>query len=632
MDSKTYIQNWFSQAAEKFSKNTAIDCGERYLTYEEIEERSNKLANFLISHGATKGALVAILSEDSIEVIIAIIGILKAGCVFLPLDLKLPEQRINTIISEVSPQWFIVDSKGLSKISNVTVESLQSQVICLSQESQVLETAFNPLKYHLNDYAEYSQLGKPNVQLEPDDMCYLYFTSGSTGKPKGIAGRLKAITHFIDWEIKTLGIGQDTRVSQLTTPSFDAFLRDVFVPLCSGGVVCVPEKIDTILDARKLIEWIERQQINLIHCVPSLFRSLLNEDLEPKRFSSLQYILLAGEPLLSADVSRWIDIYGEQIQLVNLYGPSETTMTKFFYFVKPSDRQRRSIPIGKPMEGAAAIVVDEQGRVCSPGMVGEIYIRTPYRTLGYYQQPELTNEVFIQNPFSNNPKDIVYKTGDLGRVLEDGNFECLGRRDQQVKIRGVRIELGEIENHLRLHKSVKDVVVVDREESNGNKYLCAYVVLKEKLESVTLRDWLLKFLPESMLPSVFVVMDALPRTISGKVDRRSLPAPNRQQNRTFVPPRTPVEAQLAQIWMQILNLDRVGLNDNFFELGGHSLNATQLVSRVGKAFQIELPLRSLFESPTLTTQAESIETLCWAKENLQGTQRQLEGALEEGEL
>lgn len=630
MNSQTYIQDWFSQTAEKFSNNTAIDCGEQKFTYSEIEAQSNKLANFLIENGTIKGSIVAILAEDSVKVIIAIIGILKAGCVFVPLVPNLPEHRINTIVAEASPKWFVVDAVGLKKISNGRiVEFSQSPVICL-EEPQVPEK-FHALNYH-HDYTKYSQVEKPNVQLEPEDMCYLYFTSGSTGKPKGIAGRLKAITHFINWEIKTFNIKKSSRFSQLINPTFDAFLRDVFVPLCSGGVVCIPEEVDTILDARRLIEWIDNQQINLIHCVPSLFRSILNEDLDPKSFSSLQYILLSGEPLLPVDVSRWMDVYGDRIQLVNLYGASETTMTKFFYFVKPSDRQRRFIPIGKPMDGAAALVVDDQGRVCPPGMVGEIYIRTPYRTSGYYQQPELTNKVFIPNPFSNDPHDIVYKTGDLGRILEDGNFECLGRRDGQVKIRGVRIELGEIENHLRLHPLVKDVAVVDRDDTKANKYLCAYVVLKEELEAVQLKDFLLESLPESIIPSVFVVMDALPRTISGKVDKRSLPAPNRQQNRTFVPPRTPIETQLAQIWGQVLNLDRVGLNDNFFELGGHSLNATQLLSRVGKAFQIEIPLRALFESPTLATQAESIETLRWAKENLQVPQPHFEGALEEGEL
>lgn len=629
MNYPTYIQDWFSQTAEKFSNKTAIDCGKQKFTYSEIEAQSNKLANFLIERGATKGSIVAILAQDSVKVITAIIGILKAGCAFVPLIPDLPEHRINTIIAEVLPKWLIVDAVGLKKISNGKVEFSHLPVICL-EETQASDKFYTG-NYYLFNYREYFQESKPSVQLEPDDMCYLYFTSGSTGKPKGIAGRWKSISHFINWEINTFQIKESTRFSQLINHSFDAFLRDIFVPLCAGGVVCIPEEIDTILDARRLIEWIDSQEINLIHCVPSLFRSILNEDLDPKSFSSLQYILLSGEPLLPGDVSRWMDVYGDRIQLVNLYGASETTMTKFFYFVKPTDRQRRFIPIGKPMEGAAALVVDDQGRVCPSGMVGEIYIRTPYRTLGYYQQPELTSKVFIANSFSDHPHDIVYKTGDLGRILEDGNFECLGRRDGQVKIRGIRLELGEIENHLRLHSAVRDVAVVDRDDKNGNKYLCAYVVLKEEFAEGKFRDYLSKFLPESMIPSVFVVMDTLPRTISGKVDKRSLPAPNRQQNRTFVPPQTPVEAELAQIWIQVLNLDRVGLNDNFFELGGHSLNATQLVSRVGKAFQVEMPLRILFESPTLATQAQSIETLRWTKEMPQ-VSHHLKDILEEGEL
>jgi acyl carrier protein len=284
------------------------------------------------------------------------------------------------------------------------------------------------------------------------------------------------------------------------------------------------------------------------------------------------------------------------------------------------------------MEGAAALVVDEKGKVCSPGMVGEIYIRTPYRTLGYYQQVELTNEVFIPNPFSNNPQDIVYKTGDLGRILPEGDFEYLGRKDRQVKIRGVRIELGEIENYLRLHPAVKDGIVVDLDDEEGNKYLCAYVVLKAELESVPWRDFLRKSLPEFMVPSSLIVLDSLPRTISGKVDRRSLPKPDQSQSQTYVPPRTPVEAELALIWMQVLNLERLGVNDNFFELGGHSLLATRLVSRVGRAFNVEIPLRILFESPTVATQAESIETLRWLKESSPVAQEPVGSVLEEGEL
>ncbi|MDJ0598489.1 MAG: non-ribosomal peptide synthetase [Crocosphaera sp.] len=627
MDKKTHIQAWFSHNAAQFNDKIAIRYESRHFTYDQIEQQSNQLANFLIDQGASKGTLIGICSQDSAEIIIAIIAILKAGCVFVPLDPNLPDFRLKTIISDINLQWLIIDAMGFEKINNLTeIESFQLRLI--SREKQMFETQKSNLSY-LGNYLAYSVSDLPTIDSQPDDICYLYFTSGSTGKPKGIAGRLKAIAHFINWEIETLKIQKSTRVSQLTSPSFDAFLRDMFLPLCSGGVVCVPDSVDTILDGRKLVRWIDAQNINLIHCVPSLFRTLLNEDLTPQLFSDLQYILLSGETIYSGDIARWCDIYGDRIQLVNLYGASETTMTKFFYFIQSSDQQRRTIPIGKPMTGATALIVDESGQASPIGMVGEIYIRTPYRTLGYYQQPELTNQVFIPNPFSNNPTDIVYKTGDLGRILPDGNFEYLGRKDKQVKIRGVRIELGEIEDYLRLHQAVKDAVVIDINDTNGNKYLCAYVVLNQELEFARLKDFLSQFLPTIMIPSSFVVMERLPRTISGKVDKKALPSPSQTVNRQFIAPRTPLEQELAQIWMKVLNIKQVGINDNFFALGGHSLLATQLVTRMGKAFQVEVPLRILFESPTLAAQAESIEALRWLTET---SPRSLDGQTEEGIL
>jgi len=338
-----------------------------------------------------------------------------------------------------------------------------------------------------------------------------------------------------------------------------------------------------------------------------VFRAIVSEELNPTALSSLKYVLMAGEPLLPADVEKWMAVYGERAQLVNLYGPSETTMVKFCYFVKPADRQQRFISIGKPMEGARALVVDEKGEICPPGVVGEIYIRTPFRTLGYYNRPELTAEVFIQNPFSEIPGDLVYKTGDLARILEDGNFEFLGRKDSQVKIRGVRVELTEIENLLRGHPAVRNVAVVDREDATGNKFLCAYLVLCEDVEPHALRDYLSQSLPEYMTPASFVRMPALPLNANGKIDRRALLAFSEASARQeFVAPRTPVEEALAGIWRQVLGVERVGVHDNFFESGGHSLLATQLFSRIRAELGIEAPLRTLFASPTIAQLAVAL--------------------------
>jgi acyl-coenzyme A synthetase/AMP-(fatty) acid ligase len=382
-----------------------------------------------------------------------------------------------------------------------------------------------------------------------------------------------------------------------------------------------------ILDAGKLTEWINRRQINLVHCVPSVFRAIVSEELDPTSFASLNYILMAGEPLLPADVEKWMAVYGERVQLVNLYGPSETTMVKFCYFVKPADRHRRFIPIGQPMEGARALVVDEQGEICPPGVVGEIYIRTPFRTLGYYKRPELTAEVFIQNPFSEIPNDLVYKTGDLARILEDGNFEFLGRKDSQVKIRGVRVELTEIENLLRSHPSVKNVAVLDRDDATGNKFLRAYLVLSEAVEPQTLQNYLSQSLPEYMVPTSFVRLDALPLNVNGKVDRRALLACSQasaQREKEFVAPRTPVEETLAGIWQQVLGVDRVSVHDNFFESGGHSLLATRLFSRIRAELGVEAPLRTLFESPTVAQLALTLTHMQAEQEDEEEMARMIE--------
>ena len=362
------IQDLLSHSFEEFRINVAISCGNQSLTYNELENRSNRLASSLLTAGASKGDIVAILSQDSIEAIIAMIGIMMAGCVFVPLSPEFPKQQLDTIVSEISPQWFIVNSKTIHTLSDLNdMHTLQSKVICMDKSKVSEQDKYN---FNLIDYEEHPGLKKVMVRLEMDDMCYIYFTSGSTGKPKGIAGRLKSIAHFISWEIQTFNVRELMRFSQLTTPIFDAFMRDVFVPLCSGGVICIPEDTDIILDSRKLLDWIDHQQINLIHCVPSLFRSILSGDLTAAKLLDLNYVLLAGEPLLPVDLVRWMDIYGERIQLVNLYGPSETTMTKLFYFIQPSDQERRSIPIGKPMQGATAVIVDEKQEICPPGMAG----------------------------------------------------------------------------------------------------------------------------------------------------------------------------------------------------------------------------------------------------------------------
>jgi amino acid adenylation domain-containing protein len=523
-----------------------------------------------------------------------ILGILKAGAVFVPLDPTFPEGRLRTMIEQVEPQWYVSETNHLDKLDHLrAVTSREAKIVCFDD----------------GEYTSYTHSQRPDVASDPDAPCSIYFTSGSTGKPKAILGRLKGIDHYVRWEIEAVGAGPGTRVSQLASPAFDGFLKDAFVPLCSGGTACAPESRDILLHAAQLADWLDIEQIEVLHCVPSVFRALLNEQLNDRYFAAMKCVVLAGEALYPADVKRWIDVFGDRIRLLNVYGPTETTVLKVAYEVKAEDLERPSIPIGKPIRGSAVLLINSRGQLCRGEAVGEIHIRTPYRSHGYYGAPELTREVFIQNPFSDDPNDILYKTGDYGRLLEDGNLEFLGRRDQQVQVRGVRVELGEIENLLRAHSGVADVAVVDREDAESNKFLVAYVTMNNSSGSGPLRRYLEERLPETMLPSAFVELDQLPRTLNGKIDRKALRALDLQQIEAEDKggSLTPFEEIVAGIWCEVLRLPSIARNGNFFNLGGHSLLVTQVLSRVREYLGVELAIRSLFEAPTLAQFAAAVE-------------------------
>jgi amino acid adenylation domain-containing protein len=589
------IHEMFRETAGRFAGHTALEADGRRVTYRTLEERSNRLAGFLAQSGEARGAVCGIFAEGVTDTVVAMLASLKAGGIFVILNPALPKARLETLTEMARPAWLLTESRLLERLrDNVPVGD--ARVICLDGEE--LAAFDGPA---------------PAGASDPDAPCYIYFTSGSTGRPKGIVGRLSGIDHFIRWEIETFGVRAGTRVSQLTTPSFDAFLRDIFTPLCAGGTSVHPEP-GTLLDGQRLADWLDIEEIELVHCVPSLFRTLLATDLNPQYFSALRHILLSGEPVLPSDVERWTRTFGDRTQLVNLYGPTETTMTKLFYLVRPEDRERRSIPIGKPMPGARAVLLDRNRKAVAPGAIGEIYIRTPYRTLGYLKDPEQTSRAFVPNPFAKEPKDpndLLYRTGDLARLLDDGNFEFLGRADQQVKIRGIRIELPEIESHLRRHPALEDVAVVDRDDAAGGKLLCAYVVTRGPVTASALREHLLQELPEAMVPTAFAFMKELPRTITGKIDRQALPSPSSAdgEDRAYVAPRTKTEEELAAIWISLLGIERAGVDQSFFELGGHSLLATQLLSRIRTVFDVELPLGGLFDAPTLEKIAARVDQM-----------------------
>lgn len=588
-----HICRWLSETAAQHPNKIALEYGTVTYTYTQLVTETDRLANFLLAKGITPGALVAILTTNALENVIALISVLKAGAVIMPLDAGTPADRLQSLLTQAPPALIITQPALVATLESSPVGAVTPLLYLQAQPDRARA---------LTGYLTFGDTTPVTSAAQPDDMAYIFFTSGSTGAAKGIMGRLKGVDHFIRWEIETLQLTPAVRVSHLISPAFDASLRDIFTPLCAGGTLCIPPDGVNIQDVGRLAAWLDQQQITLIHTVPSLFRAVLNSDLAATSFAALKYILLAGETLLPSDIARWQALYGERVQLVNLYGPSETTMIKFAYFVQPQDKDRRTIPIGQPISGARAVLVDDQGRVCPPGKIGEIYIRTPYRSLGYYQQPELTAAVFVPNPFNSDPQDIVYKTGDLGRLLPNGNYEFLGRRDHQVKVRGVRIELAEIEELLRRHPTVQDVVVTVREDARQISYLCAYLVLTAGATCETIKRYLVTQLPDYMLPSAYVKLAALPRTITGKVDRQALPVPG-QASDEFVAPRTPLEEALAAIFADLLGLAQVSIYADFFELGGHSLLTLQAIARIQQTFDIDLPLETFFEQPTVAALA-----------------------------
>ena len=444
--------------------------------------------------------------------------------------------------------------------------------------------------------------------MAADDPCYLYFTSGSTGKPKAILGRTVGLAHFIQWEIDSFGAAAFARVSQFTVPTFDAYLRDIFAPLCAGGTICIPPS-RSVFEPAALADWIERAGITLIHCVPTVFRLLLNGGLSAERFPQLRYVLLSGEPLLPSDANRWIRVFGGRARLVNLYGATETTMVKFCHRLPAVPIEDAFVPVGRPIPGTQAILLTEALDPCEPGTIGELYLRTPYRSLGYYKRPDLDGAAFVPNPFTGNTTDRLYKTGDFATLLPDGNFRLLGRTDGQVKIRGMRVELSEIETALAALPAVREAVVIAREDRPGDKRLVAYVAGQPgtpEPDGAALRRMLGRTLPDHMIPSHFVVLEALPQTLNGKIDRQALPAPQPGRGVGHVAPRDATEATVAAIWAEVLGAEHVGAHDNFFELGGHSLLAAQVIAKLRRIFSVDLPLRAMFEAPTVAGLSERL--------------------------
>jgi amino acid adenylation domain-containing protein len=568
----------------------AVIFEDEQLTYRELNQKANQLAHHLSTLGVKPEVLVGVCVERSLEMIIALLAILKAGGAYVPLDPTYPKERLAFVIEDTQLPILLTQQHLLESIPQH-----QAHTIYLDSDWQAI--AQQPAD-------------DPTSGVQPSNLAYTIYTSGSTGRPKGVAIEHRNAVALIDWAREFFTAEQLAGVLASTSLCFDLSVFELFVTLSCGG------KVILAADALQLPNLPAAKEVTLINTVPSAIAELLRMNGIP---TSVHTINLAGEPLQNALVQKLYQLDHIR-QVFNLYGPSEDTTYSTVALMQKGTSELPSI--GRPISNTQIYLLDSQFNPVPNGAEGELYISGAGLARGYLNRPELTAEKFIRNRFSHEPGSRLYKTGDLAAYLPDGNLKFLGRIDHQVKIRGFRIELGEIEALLAQAPGVRQSVVVARGDVPGNKRLVAYVVpnpvSKSLLPHVTarnLRNFLKQKLPNYIVPSAFVLLDELPLTLNGKVDRRALPIPQwtRMEEGSYVAPRTPLESQLAEIWSRLLGVEQVGIYDNFCELGGHSLLAIQLVYQVSEAFQIELPLGNFLENPTIAGLAQIIDALCRAE-------------------
>lgn len=554
----------------------------RVLTYRELNARANAFAAELRRRGAMPGQIVGIYSDRGPEMVVALLGILKSGAAYLPLDPSYPPERLAFMLADTGARLV------------VTQEHLRREVPAADLELVMVDTShpFDP------DASAGDGAGP-----SPSDTAYIIFTSGSTGRPKGVQIPHKGAVNFLLAMLREPGLHADDVVCAMTTLSFDISVLELLLPLIVGAKAAICDRA-TATDGKRLAQFVAESGATLLQATPASWRMLLDAGWEG--VPGLK-CLCGGEPLPRDLADRLLARVGE---LWNVYGPTETTVWSVLDRVLPGE----PITIGRPIQNMRMYVVDGKMQPVPDGVPGELMIGGAGVAHGYVGRPDLTADRFIPDPFSTEPGARIYRSGDIARWRRDGRLEILGRSDNQIKLRGFRIELGEIEGVLREQPSVRQAVVILREDRPGDKRLVAYVVPHDAPpKSNDLRVSLAAVLPDYMVPSAFVIMKSLPISPNGKVDRRALPAPEIAdvQETSSTPPRTPEEQQLAEIWADVLGLPRVGIEDDFFALGGHSLLAAQMIARVSRAFAVDVPLRRLFEARTVASFAEVIamETL-----------------------
>ncbi len=562
------IYQLFEEQVKRTPDAVAVVCSQQQLTYNELNCRANQLAHYLQKLGVKADTLVGISLERSLEMIVGLLGILKAGGAYLPLDPDYPSERLQFAIADAQLSLLLTQEGLIDKLPKH-----QAPLILLEQ-----------IREEINQNSQDNLTGV----VTANNLANLIYTSGSTGKPKGVMVEHRGLFNLAQAQIKTFNLQSNSRILQFASLNFDASIWEIILAMGAGATLYLDTK-DALMPGLPLMGRLKDYAITHITLPPSALAALPLEEIP-----ELQTIIVGGEACSEELIKQW----ATGRNFFNAYGPTETSVCAT---VEKWTDETLKVTIGRPIANTQVYILDCHLQPVPIGVPGELHIGGMGLARGYLNRPELTQEKFIPNPFSNYPDSRLYKTGDLARYLPDGKIEYLGRIDNQVKIRGFRIELGEIEALLNQNQAVQSSCVIVREDNLGDKRLVAYVVLQPEINLTIneIRQFLRAKLPDYMVPTAFVLLDTFPLTPNGKIDRRALPVPDLQSQGEYIAPRNPIEEKIAQIWAEVLKLERVSIEDNFFELGGHSLLATQVISRCQEAFEIALPLRYLFESPTI---------------------------------
>ncbi len=576
---QTCVHQIIAAQAQKNPAAIALEFSGITLTYKNLEQRANQFARYLQRFGVAADLPVGLCVNRSIDMIVAMLGILKAGGAYVPLDPDYPAERLQFMAEDAKLQVLVTDTTTNSSIPSFTGARID------------VNTDWE--KIALEDVAPLEN------QSALSSLAYIIYTSGSTGVPKGVQISHGALVNFLASMRKEPGMTEEDTGLALTSISFDIAGLEIYLPLTLGLRMVLVSR-ETALDARQLSECISSSGVTFMQATPATWRSLIDSGWQG---NPRLKILCGGEALPQDLAHSLLQRCGE---LWNMYGPTETTIWSAIHRVTSTES---TIAIGKPIDNTQIYILDSNLQLAPIGATGEIYIGGLGLARGYRNRPDLTSERFISNPFSTAPNARIYRTGDAARFRRDGSIEYLGRLDTQVKVRGFRIELGEIEATLEKLPEVKQAVVIVREDTLGDQRITAYIATNgAEVSAANLRAFLQTQLPGYMIPAAFVTLENFPLTPNGKVDRKALPAPEGafSLERSYIAPRTPEEIALAEIWAELLGISQVGAEDNFFELGGHSLLATQMISRVRDVLRVEVPLRTLFEAPTVATFAAAV--------------------------